>query len=200
MQADSGRSAWTFRPPPSAANSFAMVHGGVLGLLAHEVASDAQRSLIGPGEELIPLDLVVNFYRGIPASDRLAAATAQVTHRGRRFVVAEGEVTGPDGRPALRLWWRPGPQHSRAQPVIARKRLRGNVLCNCSWHLPNVSARRRVHLVHEPSDDRDMLGEYMLSRSSPRAVSITVAVACSGEVMPAAGQAPRAVRLMLTRR
>ena len=101
--ADSGRSAWTFRPPPAAANSFAMVHGGVLGLLAHEVASDAQRSLIGPGEELIPLDLVVNFYRGVPASERLAAATAQVTHRGRRFVVAEGEVAGPDGRPALRL-------------------------------------------------------------------------------------------------
>jgi uncharacterized protein (TIGR00369 family) len=102
-RAESGRSAWTFRPPPAAANSFAMVHGGVLGLLAHEVASDAQRSLIGPGEELIPLDLVVNFYRGVPASERLAAATAQVTHRGRRFVVAEGEVAGPDGRPALRL-------------------------------------------------------------------------------------------------
>ncbi len=102
-QADSGQSAWMFRPPPGAANSFGMVHGGVLGLLAHEVASDAQRSLIGPGEELIPLDLVVNFYRGVPASGRLAAATARVTHRGRRFVVAEGEVTGPDGRPALRL-------------------------------------------------------------------------------------------------
>jgi uncharacterized protein (TIGR00369 family) len=101
--ADSGRSAWTFRPPPGAANSFAMVHGGVLGLLAHEVASDAQRSLIGPDEQLIPLDLVVNFYRGVPASGRLAAATARVTHRGRRFVVAEGEVAGPDGRPALRL-------------------------------------------------------------------------------------------------
>jgi uncharacterized protein (TIGR00369 family) len=101
--ADSGRAAWTFRPPPAAANSFAMVHGGVLGLLAHEVASDAQRSLIGPGDELIPLDLVVNFYRGVPASGRLAAATARVTHCGRRFVVAEGEVAGPDGRPALRL-------------------------------------------------------------------------------------------------
>ena len=101
--ADSGRSAWTFRPPPDAANSFALVHGGVLALLAHEVASDAQRSLIGPGEVLIPLDLVVNFYRGVPASGRLTAATARVTHRGRRFVVAEGEVTGPDGRPALRL-------------------------------------------------------------------------------------------------
>jgi uncharacterized protein (TIGR00369 family) len=102
-QADSGQSAWTFRPPPDAANSFAMVHGGVLGLLAHEVASDAQRSLLAPDEELIPLDLVVNFYRGVPASGRLAAATARVMHRGRRFVVAEGEVTGPDGRPALRL-------------------------------------------------------------------------------------------------
>jgi uncharacterized protein (TIGR00369 family) len=102
-QADSGQSAWMFRPPPGAANRFGMVHGGVLGLLAHEVASDAQRSLIGPGEELIPLDLVVNFYRGVPASGRLAAATARVTHRGRRFVVAEGEVAGPDGRPALRL-------------------------------------------------------------------------------------------------
>jgi uncharacterized protein (TIGR00369 family) len=102
-QADSGRSAWTFRPPPAAANSFLMVHGGVLALLAHEVASDAQRSLAGPGEELIPLDLVVNFYRGVPASGRITAATARVTHRGRRFVVAEGEVTGPDGRPALRL-------------------------------------------------------------------------------------------------
>jgi uncharacterized protein (TIGR00369 family) len=101
--ADSGRSAWTFRPPPEAGNSFAMVHGGVLALLAHEVASDAQRSLVGPDEELVPLDLVVNFYRGVPASGRLAASTARVTHRGRRFVVAEGEVTGPDGRPALRL-------------------------------------------------------------------------------------------------
>jgi uncharacterized protein (TIGR00369 family) len=100
---DSGQASLTFRPPPSVANSFGMVHGGVLGLLAHEVASDAQRSLIGPGEELSPLDLVVNYYRGVPASGGLAAATARVTHRGRRFIVAEGQVTGPDGRPALRL-------------------------------------------------------------------------------------------------
>jgi uncharacterized protein (TIGR00369 family) len=102
-QADSGGAVWTLRPPPGTANSHGMVHGGVLGLLAHQVASDAQRSLLGPGEQLIPLDLVVNYYRGVPASGRLVAATAQVTHRGRRFVVSEGEVTGPDGKPALRL-------------------------------------------------------------------------------------------------
>ena len=101
--ADSGQSAWRFRPPPAAANSYGMTHGGVLGLIAHEVASDAIRSATGPGEELLPLDLVLNFYRGVPVSAGHAAASARVTHRGRRFVVAEGEVIGPDGRRALRL-------------------------------------------------------------------------------------------------
>jgi uncharacterized protein (TIGR00369 family) len=101
--ADSGRSAWRFRPPLAAANSYGMTHGGVLGLIAHEVASDAICSATGPGEELLPLDLVLNFYRGVPVSAGHAAATARVTHRGRRFVVAEGEVIGPDGRRALRL-------------------------------------------------------------------------------------------------
>ena len=102
-EAGAGRSVWTLRPPSTTANSYGMVHGGVLGLLAHQVASDAQGSLTGPDEQVIPLDLVVNFYRGVPASGRRLAATAQVTHRGRRFVVAEGEVAGPDGKPALRL-------------------------------------------------------------------------------------------------
>jgi uncharacterized protein (TIGR00369 family) len=101
--ADSGQSAWRFRPPPAAANSYGMTHGGVLGLIAHEVASDAIRSATGPGEELLPLDLVLNFYRGVPVSAGHAAGTARVTHRGRRFVVAEGDVIGPDGRRALRL-------------------------------------------------------------------------------------------------
>jgi uncharacterized protein (TIGR00369 family) len=101
--ADSGQSTWRIRPPLAAANSYGMTHGGVLGLIAHEVASDAIRSATGPGEELLPLDLVLNFYRGVPVSAGRAAATARVTHRGRRFVVAEGEVIGPDGRRALRL-------------------------------------------------------------------------------------------------
>jgi len=101
--ADSGQSAWRFRPPLAAANSYGMVHGGVLGLIAHEVASDAIRSATGPGEELLPLDLVLNFYRGVPVPAGHAAASARVTHCGRRFVVAEGEIIGPDGRRALRL-------------------------------------------------------------------------------------------------
>lgn len=101
--ASPGRVEWTLHPPPAIANSYGMVHGGVLGLLAHEVASDALRSLLGDGEELIPLDLVLNFYRGVPADGGAITATAEVTHRGRRFVVAEGDVLTADGRLALRL-------------------------------------------------------------------------------------------------
>lgn len=102
-RADSGHSTWTIRPPAAAANSFRMVHGVVLGLLACEVASDALRSVTGPGEDLTPLDMSVSFYRGIPAADGLAVANASVTHRGRRFVVAEGEVLRPNGKRGLRL-------------------------------------------------------------------------------------------------
>ena len=102
-RAGAGRSEWTLRSASGTANSYGLVHGGVLGLLAHQVASDAQQSLTGADEQLIPLDLVVNYYRGVPASGRLVTATAQVAHRGRRFVVAEGTVSGPDGKPALRL-------------------------------------------------------------------------------------------------
>ena len=102
-RAGAGRAEWTLRPASGTANSYGLVHGGVLGLLAHQVASDAQQSLTGADEQLIPLDLVVNYYRGVPASGRLVTATAQVAHRGRRFVVAEGTVSGPDGKPALRL-------------------------------------------------------------------------------------------------
>ena len=103
QRAGAGRSEWTLRPPSGTANSYGLVHGGVLGLLAHQVASAAQQSLTGPDEQLIPLDLVVNYYRGVPASGRPVTATAQVAHRGRRFMVAEGTLSGPDGKPAVRL-------------------------------------------------------------------------------------------------
>jgi len=93
------------------------VRGGVLGLLAHEVASDAQRSLIGPGEELVPLDLVVNFYRGVPPDPlmTLALASARLTH-------------GPDrtgDRPLPHPFPASGPAVSRSQdparlPDLAR--------------------------------------------------------------------------------
>jgi hypothetical protein len=46
----------------------------------------AQRSLTGPGEELIPLDLVVNFYRGVPACDWRGCGFSRGARRPRAVV------------------------------------------------------------------------------------------------------------------
>ena len=79
------------------------MHGGVVAFLAHLVATDAQRCVLDADELLAPLDLVVNYYRAVAAGGSTAHASAEVTHRGRRFVVAEGEITATDGRTAARF-------------------------------------------------------------------------------------------------
>jgi uncharacterized protein (TIGR00369 family) len=100
--AGAGRAAWMFLPDSRTANSFAAMHGGVVAFLAHLVATDAQASLLGDAERLMPLDLVVNYYRAVTVGDTWQAA-AEVTHRGRRFVVAEGEITPPGGGVTVRF-------------------------------------------------------------------------------------------------
>ena len=97
-----GGASWTCVPDHRTANSFAAMHGGVVALLAHLVATDAQTSLLGVGERLVPLDLVVNYYRAVTVGD-IWHAVAEVTHRGRRFVVAEGEIAPPSGGVAVRF-------------------------------------------------------------------------------------------------
>jgi uncharacterized protein (TIGR00369 family) len=100
---EAGRATWTLVPDQRTANSFEAMHGGVVALMAHLVATDAQRSVLAPDERLAPLDLVVNYYRAVGVGSSAATASAEVTHRGRRFVVAEGEATTADGRTAVRF-------------------------------------------------------------------------------------------------
>jgi uncharacterized protein (TIGR00369 family) len=97
-----GAAHWTLSPRRDIANSFAAVHGGVVGLIAHLVATDAQRSVLVDGERLVPLDLVVNYYRTVPTGE-VTQAAAEITHRGRRFIVAEGEIAPAGGRLAVRF-------------------------------------------------------------------------------------------------
>ncbi|WP_322769643.1 PaaI family thioesterase [Frankia sp. Cr1] len=98
-----GESELTLRPGLQVANSFGAVHGGVLGLIAHIVAADAQATVLVPGERLVPLDLAVNYLRGVPAGGEPVTAAATVAYRGRQFVVAEGELRNSDGRGAIRF-------------------------------------------------------------------------------------------------
>ena len=101
--AEAGRATWTLVPDRRTANSFDAMHGGVVALMAHLVATEAQRSVLRADERLAPLDLVVNYYRAVGAGGSAATVSAEVTHRGRRFVVAEGEATTADGRTAVRF-------------------------------------------------------------------------------------------------
>jgi uncharacterized protein (TIGR00369 family) len=96
-----GRSDWRIGPGREVTNSFGALHGGMVALLAHIVATDAQRSVLAAGEQLVPLDLALNYFRGVPIGEGPVAATAEISHRGRRFIVADGQIFQADGRPAV---------------------------------------------------------------------------------------------------
>jgi uncharacterized protein (TIGR00369 family) len=98
-----GRADWSVEPRRRVTNSFNDLHGGIVALLAHTVATDAQHSVLMPGEKLVPLDLALNYYRGVPVGNGPATASAEVTHRGRRFLVADGQILRADGRRAVRF-------------------------------------------------------------------------------------------------
>ncbi|MDT3441869.1 PaaI family thioesterase [Pseudofrankia sp. BMG5.37] len=98
-----GSAQLELRPTRAVANSFGAVHGGVLAMLAHITVADAVATLLGPDDEALPLDILVNYVRGVPAGGGPVSSAAQVTHHGRRFVVAEGEITVGDGRLAVRF-------------------------------------------------------------------------------------------------
>jgi uncharacterized protein (TIGR00369 family) len=98
-----GKSTLELRPDLAIANSAGAVHGGALALIGYLAASEAQRSVLAAGEELDALDLVINYYRAVPADGSPLTCTAAVAHRGRRFLVAEGHLVTADGRIAARV-------------------------------------------------------------------------------------------------
>lgn len=103
LQSAEGKATVELHPGLTIANSAGAVHGGALALIGHLAASEAQRSVLGEDEELQALDLVINYYRAVPADGSLLTCTAAVAHRGRRFLVAEGHLLTADGRIAARV-------------------------------------------------------------------------------------------------
>lgn len=99
--ATDGRAEWCINPGPQLTNSYGALHGGMVALLAHVVATDAQQSLLQPGERLVPLDLALNYFRSVPLGEGPIVAGAEISHRGRRFVVADGQILQAGGRSAV---------------------------------------------------------------------------------------------------
>jgi uncharacterized protein (TIGR00369 family) len=98
-----GTATLELRPGLAIANSAGAVHGGALALIGYLAASQAQQSVLAEDQELQALDLVINYYRAVPADGSLLTCTATVAHRGRRFLVAEGHLVTADGRIAARV-------------------------------------------------------------------------------------------------
>jgi uncharacterized protein (TIGR00369 family) len=98
-----GEATLELRPGLAVANSAGAVHGGALALIGYLAASEAQQSVLGDDEQLQALDLVINYYRAVPADGSRLTCTAAVAHRGRRFLVAEGHLVTADGRVAARV-------------------------------------------------------------------------------------------------
>ena len=68
-----------------------VVQGGLIVTLADYAFYRAVKSLLGPGQRSVTVELKVNFIA--PAKDGVLTATARVVSGGRRIIVVEGEVT-----------------------------------------------------------------------------------------------------------
>jgi uncharacterized protein (TIGR00369 family) len=75
------------------------VQGGLVATAAEAALSAAIQTRLPPEVVLAPVDLKVNYLRPLTADGRIAVATGEVIHLGRRVAVAQATVTDPDGRP-----------------------------------------------------------------------------------------------------
>ena len=89
------------------------LQGGVLAVVAHRAAFAAAETTVGPGGNLLAVDLKVNLLRPVPPSDASLSARGKVTHRGRASVLSTGTVRNADGRAVALL------TASSAAPPIA---------------------------------------------------------------------------------
>ncbi|WP_131770254.1 cytochrome P450, partial [Candidatus Protofrankia californiensis] len=95
---EEGRSVWTLKPSPAAANAMYLVHGGVIATLMDTVMGSAVYTVIPDGARSTTLELKVNFIRAVKLDDDLLICEANIVHVGKRIATAEGRVTDANGR------------------------------------------------------------------------------------------------------
>ncbi|MCK9897101.1 PaaI family thioesterase [Frankia sp. AgB32] len=93
-----GRSVWTLRPSPAAANAMFTVHGGVLATLMDTAMGSAVFTRLPADTYYTTLELKVNFVRSVALTAELLTCEAKTIHVGRRTATAEGTVTAANGK------------------------------------------------------------------------------------------------------
>ncbi|WP_175084871.1 hotdog fold thioesterase [Candidatus Frankia nodulisporulans] len=93
-----GRSVWTFRPSPAAANAMLTVHGGVIAILMDTAMGSAVYTRIPADSYYTTLELKVNFVRPLSLTADQVTCEARTIHVGRRTATAESSVINADGK------------------------------------------------------------------------------------------------------
>jgi uncharacterized protein (TIGR00369 family) len=96
-----GTSRWTWAEQPAAVmNPFGQVQGGYLAILVDELCSTAIASVLEEGEWSVTAECKISYMRAF--SPGPIAGSASVIRRSRSLAFLEAEVSGADGRVALR--------------------------------------------------------------------------------------------------
>ena len=74
------------------------VYGGFLAYFVDSVLAGAMNTTIPPESSLGTLDLKVSFLRPVMPDGRVLTASANVVHRGKSLIVADGEILNEDGK------------------------------------------------------------------------------------------------------
>ncbi len=76
--------------------AYAVVHGGIIALLADTAVAFACMTLIQPGQKVTTAEFKINFFAAVTDGEMIGEA--RVIHAGKRLVSADMEVKGQDGK------------------------------------------------------------------------------------------------------
>src|SRR5919204_1430242 len=79
-------------------NTFGVIYGGSLALLADAAITLATATIVPPATAFSPLDLKVNYLRPVFPSNGEVVARAHLIHRGRTITVGTCEIVNADGK------------------------------------------------------------------------------------------------------
>jgi uncharacterized protein (TIGR00369 family) len=96
VETGEGTATVDMKPTENMANHAGFVHGGMISTLADSAMGRSVRTLKPGVVRAASFDLKLNFISAAKIGETLRA-TGRVVHAGRRTVVAECRVEGPDG-------------------------------------------------------------------------------------------------------
>ncbi|SOE87830.1 uncharacterized domain 1-containing protein [Burkholderia sp. YR290] len=92
-----GRAVFQGRPRDAFTNPHSTMHGGWSATLLDSAMGCAVRTVLPAGRVFTTMDLMVRFIKAVSKKVTVLRAEGTVLHAGRRAVVAEGRLFGPDG-------------------------------------------------------------------------------------------------------